>query len=96
LAIVLNELIMNALSHGLSHVGGQVQIDMRQQIDTCMICIRDDGHMRSRHLPPYKGSGMGQQMVRTLVQSDLHGEFDFAIVAGWARSPCIVSYSSRR
>ena len=23
-------------------------------------------------------------MVRTLVQSDLHGEFDFAIVDGWA------------
>ncbi len=86
LAIVLNELIMNALSHGLAHVGGNVQIDMRQQIDTCIILIRDDGPMRSSHLPPYKGTGMGQQMVRTLVQSDLHGEFDFVIVAGWAES----------
>jgi hypothetical protein len=51
-----------------------------------MILIRDDGPMRSSHLPPYKGSGMGQQMVRTLVQSDLHGEFDFVIIAGWAES----------
>lgn len=84
LAIVLNELIMNALSHGLAHVGGTVQIDMCQQAEMCVIVIRDDGPMRSSHLPPYKGSGMGQQMVRTLVQSDLHGEFDFAIVDGWA------------
>ncbi len=86
LAIVLNELIMNALSHGLAHVGGHVEIHLRQHNDACTIVIRDDGPTRSSHLTPYAGSGMGQQMVRTLVQSDLHGEFDFAIVAGWAES----------
>jgi hypothetical protein len=35
-------------------------------------------------LPPYKGSGMGQQMVRMLVESDLYGSFGFEIIDGWA------------
>lgn len=33
---------------------------------------------------PHKGTGMGQQMVRTLVESDLNGEFTFSIDDGWA------------
>ena len=86
LAIVLNELVMNALSHGLMAVGGQVHIEMTLGADVGTVSIRDDGPSRSSHLPPHKGSGMGQQMVRTLVESDLHGEFVFAIAHGWAEA----------
>lgn len=86
LAIVLNELVMNALTHGLMAVGGNVQIDMTLAADVGMVVIRDDGPQRSQHLPPHKGSGMGQQMVRTLVESDLHGEFAFVIQHGWAEA----------
>lgn len=86
LAIALNELVMNALSHGLMTVGGHVHIDMTCDDDVGMVVIRDDGPQRSQHLPPHKGSGMGQQMVRTLVESDLHGEFMFAIRDGWAEA----------
>jgi two-component sensor histidine kinase/putative methionine-R-sulfoxide reductase with GAF domain len=84
LAIVLNELIMNALSHGLTHVGGQVEIVMQAQDAGGHIVIRDDGPQRAQGLPAHKGSGMGQQMVRTLIESDLNGTFQFAIVDGWA------------
>jgi two-component sensor histidine kinase/putative methionine-R-sulfoxide reductase with GAF domain len=84
LAIVLNELIMNALSHGLTHVGGQVEITMQARDAGGHIVIRDDGPHRAQELPAHKGSGMGQQMVRTLIESDLNGAFQFAIVDGWA------------
>jgi two-component sensor histidine kinase len=84
LAIVLNELVMNALSHGLAQVGGHVEIQMDHGHDASVVCIRDDGPLRTQHLPPYKGSGMGQQMVRMLVESDLYGSFAFAITDGWA------------
>lgn len=86
LAIVLNELVMNALSHGLMTVGGNVYIDMSMHDGVGAVTIRDDGPQRSHHLPPHKGSGMGQQMVRTLVESDLHGEFRFVIHDGWAEA----------
>ncbi|MFN5058906.1 MAG: sensor histidine kinase [Chloroflexota bacterium] len=84
LAIVLNELVMNALSHGLAQVGGHVEIQLEHGHDASVVRIRDDGPLRTQHLPPYKGSGMGQQMVRMLVESDLYGSFAFAITDGWA------------
>lgn len=84
LAIVLNELVMNALSHGLAHVGGVVQVTMHANSDGGSVVIRDDGPQRTIDLPPHKGTGMGQQMVRTLVESDLNGSFAFAIENGWA------------
>ncbi|MFM2032198.1 MAG: hypothetical protein RLZZ297_963 [Chloroflexota bacterium] len=84
LSIVLNELIMNALSHGLSAVGGQVVIEMRHDSHAYCIDVRDDGPARTVGLPPHRGTGMGQQMVRTLVESDLNGEFSFSIEHGWA------------
>ena len=84
LSIVLNELIMNALSHGLSMVGGDVIITLVDQGDDYAIEVRDNGPERTVGLPPHRGTGMGLQMVRTLVESDLNGDFQFSIQSGWA------------
>jgi two-component sensor histidine kinase len=81
---VLNELIMNALSHGLSMVGGDVIITLVDQGDDYAIEVRDNGPERTVGLPPHRGTGMGLQMVRTLVESDLNGDFQFSIQSGWA------------
>ncbi|MFM2310001.1 MAG: hypothetical protein RLY87_2123 [Chloroflexota bacterium] len=84
LSIVLNELIMNALSHGLSAVGGEVVITLTDEVHGYAIEVRDNGPERTVGMPPHRGTGMGLQMVRTLVESDLNGEFSFIIDAGWA------------
>ena len=59
LSIVLNELIMNALSHGLSMVGGDVIITLVDQGDDYAIEVRDNGPERTVGLPPHRGTGMG-------------------------------------
>jgi two-component sensor histidine kinase len=65
-------------------VGGQVSVTLSAAVYGYAIEVRDNGPERTVGLPSHHGTGMGLQMVRTLVESDLNGEFSFSIDAGWA------------
>ena len=76
LALVINELVTNAVEHGLSgREGGTVWLSAeRRRADdgeeTLAVTISDDGG----GLPPEpRSEGLGLQIVRTLVQSELAG-----------------------
>lgn len=83
LAIVLNELIVNAMSHGLTLEGGRVVIETRREPGVVAVEVRDDGPSHGPAEPGGPGSGLGLQIIRTLVTEDLAGEFDLHEHDGW-------------
>jgi len=75
LAMILSELIQNAIEHGLSATGGTVWVDVERKPQTkgpdlLTVCIEDDGTGMPTGRHP--GSGLGTQIVQSLVQ-DLRG-----------------------
>jgi GAF domain-containing protein len=83
LAIILNELIANALSHGLRVEGGHVVIETAQTGDTITVEVRDDGPSHAIVEEAEASSGLGLQIIRTLVTEDLEGSFELAEQDGW-------------
>ncbi|MFZ5919339.1 MAG: sensor histidine kinase [Chloroflexota bacterium] len=76
-ALVVNELIQNAVEHAFRGAnGGTITVQLGEQGDVVQILIIDDG----RGLPEGFSLGgtdsLGLQIVRTLVQDDLKGEFE--------------------
>lgn len=85
LAIVLNELIVNAMSHGLVIEGGRVIIETTQHDESILVEVRDDGpsHVATEEIGSTGGSGLGLQIIRTLVCEDLKGNFELVEESGW-------------
>jgi two-component sensor histidine kinase len=91
-ALVINELVSNALEHGLAGEGGAIDIALDQDEGRVQVLVRDDGG----GLPPgfdlRAGAGLGLQIVRNLVEKDMRGaitmydddgtavEFNFPVV----------------
>ena len=82
LALVLNELVTNAIQHGFAgREGGTITVGIRAQGEEVEMRIRDDG----RGLPPgfsVERGGLGMQIVGTLVTKDLRGSFTLEDVGG--------------
>jgi two-component sensor histidine kinase len=79
LALALTELVTNAVEHGLAGRDGEVQIIATRQEDFLTVQVRDDGV----GLPEGKvGSGLGTQIVRTLIQGELGGTIDWHTLEG--------------
>lgn len=85
LAIVLNELIANAMAHGLALEGGNVVVETIQDASTIMVEVRDDGPSHAA-AEPNPSSGLGLQIIRTLVSQDLEGSFALVEQDGWMRA----------
>jgi len=89
LAIVLNELIVNAMTHGLAVGGGVIIIETIEQDGMISVEVRDDGPSRTASAESTtagtsgRGSGLGLHIIRTLVQDDLQGEFSLIIGEKW-------------
>jgi GAF domain-containing protein len=86
LAIVLNELIVNAMSHGLAVEGGTVVVETTRGDEAIVVEVRDDGPTHAPVEPSGPSSGLGLQIIRTLVMEDLEGEFELAQQDGWMRA----------
>ena len=74
LAIVLNELIANAIEHGFGgRDHGEIRISGALQGDAIILRIADDGKGLPTGFSIETAEGMGLQLVRRLVESELHG-----------------------
>ncbi len=77
LALVMNELLSNALEHafGAGETGGLLMIRLAAEGPQVTVTVSDNG----RGLPPdfdfARAGGLGLQIVRTLVEKDLAGAF---------------------
>lgn len=80
LALALTELVTNAVEHGLAgREDGQVEISAKRKDDQLTIRVRDNGV----GMPEGKvGSGLGTQIVRTLIQGELSGTIDWHTLEG--------------
>ncbi|MBK9724451.1 MAG: histidine kinase N-terminal domain-containing protein [Actinomycetales bacterium] len=74
LAMIVSELVQNAVEHGLGAGGGAVGIDARRGVDDegefIVVTVDDDGYGLPDH--PVGRSGLGMLIVRSLA-SDLEG-----------------------
>jgi len=73
LALVVTELIHNALEHGLGVKGERLQIRVARKADDCSIDIFDDGVGLPAGFDPITSSHLGLQIVRTLTENELLG-----------------------
>ncbi|MGM0385036.1 MAG: sensor histidine kinase [Actinomycetota bacterium] len=70
LAVVLTELVANAVEHGLGSTGGEVVVRARRVDDDLEVEVVDHGVGLVDGTP---GPGLGTQIVRTLVTGELRG-----------------------
>ena len=80
LALALTELVTNAVEHGLAgKTDGEVEIVAKRNDELLRVKVRDNGV----GLPEGKvGSGLGTQIVRTLIQGELGGTIDWHTLMG--------------
>jgi two-component sensor histidine kinase len=75
LAMIISELVHNAVEHGLAVGGGTVQVEAERRVEEgeelLEVCIADDGQGLPEGFNPGRG-GLGTQIVTSLVQ-DLRG-----------------------
>lgn len=75
LALILGELVQNAVEHGLASSGGNVVVEIHRDGPNLKVSVEDDG----RGFSPATGtpgSGLGTQIVRTFVQ-DMRGTIEW-------------------
>ncbi len=86
-ALVINELIDNALSHGLAAEGGRIEICGWTEGHDALIEVRDDGPLHPEATGALRpSSGLGLSIIETLVSADLGGTFSFSRDGEWARA----------
>jgi two-component sensor histidine kinase len=85
LAVVLNELVQNAVEHGLGQGRGKVTVELRGGDDQPVVLeVHDDGGGPPPGRPGglSSGSGLGLRLVRALVEEELNGQFTLSHPTG--------------
>lgn len=75
-ALVINELIQNALEHGYDDKAeGSITVNLQDGDDTVTIRVDDDGAGLPEAFDLSQATSLGLQIVQSLVESDLKGSF---------------------
>jgi two-component sensor histidine kinase len=76
LALILNELVHNALEHGLANrEQGLLEISIRNQAPQVVVEVTNDGEPVPPGFDPKQTGSLGLQIVESLTQDDLGGRF---------------------
>ena len=79
LALVLNELLLNAIGHAFpERSSGRISLDVRAETEEITITLRDDGVGLPKGFRPEEAKSLGLHIVRTIVEDDLGGRIAFA------------------
>lgn len=73
LALIVTELIHNALEHGLASKGSFVEINLSRNGNDCKVAVNDDGIGLPPNFELISSSNLGLQIVRTLTETELKG-----------------------
>jgi two-component sensor histidine kinase len=77
LALVLTELIHNALEHGLAEIGNYLEISVSSNDHSCKVSVIDNGKGVSDDFTPETAANLGLQIVKTLTENELNGTIEF-------------------
>jgi len=81
-ALVINELLLNAVEHGLSKRSrGAITITLSDLGDTVRLVVEDNGSGLPPNFNPGQSASLGLQIVHTLVTDDLKGALQMESVA---------------
>lgn len=76
-ALVINELLQNAVEHGYKRKSaGTISINLEDTGDQVIVTISDDGKGLPEGFKLEDADSLGLQIVRTLVNGDLHGQIE--------------------
>jgi two-component sensor histidine kinase len=76
-ALVINELLQNALEHGYERQeGGTVTVHLRDDGEQITISVDDDGGGLPTEFDLARSGSLGLQIVKTLAEGDLKGSFE--------------------
>lgn len=79
LALIVNELVTNAVKHGAPQAGS-VNVSLRHTNGSCRLAVRNSGSLPEGYAPE-RTSGFGMRMVTAMVQQ-IGGEIEAATTAG--------------
>jgi two-component sensor histidine kinase len=82
LAMVLTELLQNALQHGLSDSAGHLEVSAARDEERLVVVVADDGHGLPDDFDLDATTSLGLQIVRTLIEGELSGRLDFRARVG--------------
>jgi two-component sensor histidine kinase len=82
IAMVLTELLQNALQHGLPDRFGVLEVAAARGGERLVVVVSDDGVGLPPDFDVESSTSLGLQIVRTLVVGELHGRLDFRARAG--------------
>jgi two-component sensor histidine kinase len=76
LALVITELIHNALEHGLANSGENLRVEISRSSNKCEVKIIDDGVGLPLDFKWDQSSNLGLQIVKTLTENELMGSIE--------------------
>jgi len=83
LALVINELVQNAVQHGIKEKNeGRLLIRVEQKDGDVSVLVLDDGPGLPQYFNPDKDGNLGLTIVRTLVKEELKGQFEINCSTG--------------
>jgi len=75
-ALLLNELVQNAIEHGMAHrEEGTIEVELVDAGQEVSLVVSDDGEGLPQDFTLATGSSLGLNIVRNMVERDLRGTF---------------------
>ncbi len=82
LAMVLTEVLQNAVEHGIGDGPGRVDLAAERSSGRLRVTVTDDGAGLPEGFDPAGSTGLGLSIVRTLVESELDGRLEIGAAPG--------------
>lgn len=68
LALIVNELVTNALKYSYPHGNGVIRVRCEQRDTGLVVSVADDGNKLDQDFDPAKSSGLGMKMIQALAK----------------------------
>jgi two-component system, sensor histidine kinase PdtaS len=82
LAMVLTELLQNAVEHGFGAGPGRLTVRAQRFAGRLQVTVEDDGAGLPEGFDPETSTSLGLSIVRTLVESELEGRLELGAAPG--------------